>query len=215
MTAVYAIPAARPGYTGYFISTPPSSYHSPSWMSYPPEPEDVPPQWAESVRTQLSHAPLSRVQFCFANWVASQAPSVTVHAPWIQVNLVDCNQWKQNWSVTCASVHCSEFRGHSVRSCDLPLGARLVFLDCPSYPCLCVPAFTRCLFAEPVSFRNHLLNWIYRWRWVETTNSRGRWAHFFKWTLLFLSFFPRSRAGLCAIQNQTANILKIPGFELR
>ncbi|XP_051513272.1 UPF0606 protein KIAA1549L-like [Myxocyprinus asiaticus] len=49
MTAVYAIPATRPGYTGYFISTPPSSYHSPSWMSYPPEPEDVPPQWAESV----------------------------------------------------------------------------------------------------------------------------------------------------------------------
>ncbi|XP_050991196.1 LOW QUALITY PROTEIN: UPF0606 protein KIAA1549L [Labeo rohita] len=49
MTAVYAIPAARPGYTGYFISTPPSSYHSPSWMSYPPEPEDVPPQWAESM----------------------------------------------------------------------------------------------------------------------------------------------------------------------
>ncbi|XP_056622742.1 UPF0606 protein KIAA1549L isoform X3 [Triplophysa dalaica] len=49
MTAVYAIPASRPGYTGYFISTPPSSYHSPSWMSYPPEPEDVPPQWAESM----------------------------------------------------------------------------------------------------------------------------------------------------------------------
>ncbi|XP_051580687.1 UPF0606 protein KIAA1549L-like [Myxocyprinus asiaticus] len=49
MTAVYAIPATCPGYTGFFISTPPSSYHSPSWMSYPPEPEDVPPQWAESV----------------------------------------------------------------------------------------------------------------------------------------------------------------------
>ncbi|XP_016113299.1 UPF0606 protein KIAA1549L-like [Sinocyclocheilus grahami] len=49
MTAVYAIPASRPGYTGYFISTPPSSYHSPSWMSYPPEPEDVPPQWTESM----------------------------------------------------------------------------------------------------------------------------------------------------------------------
>ncbi|XP_056123865.1 UPF0606 protein KIAA1549L [Rhinichthys klamathensis goyatoka] len=49
MTAVYAIPATRPGCTGYFISTPPSSYHSPSWMSYPPEPEDVPPQWAESM----------------------------------------------------------------------------------------------------------------------------------------------------------------------
>ncbi|XP_037395963.1 UPF0606 protein KIAA1549L isoform X2 [Pygocentrus nattereri] len=49
ITAVYAIPASRPGYTGYFISTPPSSYHSPSWMSYPPEPEDVPSQWADSV----------------------------------------------------------------------------------------------------------------------------------------------------------------------
>ncbi|XP_028812352.1 UPF0606 protein KIAA1549L isoform X2 [Denticeps clupeoides] len=49
ITAVYAIPASRPAYTGYFLSTPPSSYHSPSWMSYPPEPEDVPPQWADSV----------------------------------------------------------------------------------------------------------------------------------------------------------------------
>ncbi|XP_067275787.1 UPF0606 protein KIAA1549L isoform X2 [Pseudorasbora parva] len=53
MTAVYAIPATRPGCTGYFISTPPSSYHSPSWMSYPPEPEDVPPQWAESNQCHL------------------------------------------------------------------------------------------------------------------------------------------------------------------
>ncbi|KAM6980605.1 UPF0606 protein KIAA1549L [Aplochiton taeniatus] len=49
ITAVYAIPATRPGYSEYFVSTPPSSYHSPSWMSYPPEPEDVPPQWADSV----------------------------------------------------------------------------------------------------------------------------------------------------------------------
>ncbi|XP_026087043.1 UPF0606 protein KIAA1549L-like [Carassius auratus] len=49
MTAVYAIPASCPGYKGFFISTPPSSYHSPSWMSYPPEPEDVPPQWTESM----------------------------------------------------------------------------------------------------------------------------------------------------------------------
>lgn len=124
--------------------------------------------------------------------------------------LMDCNQGKQNWSVTCASI----FWGYSVRSCDLPLGARLVFLDCPSYPCLCVPAFTQCLFAEPVSFRNHLLNWIYHWRWVETTNSQGRWAHFFKWTLFFF-FFPLSQAGLCAMQNQIANTFKIPGFELR
>ncbi|KAJ8272309.1 hypothetical protein COCON_G00111680 [Conger conger] len=49
MTAVYAIPASRGGYSGYFVPTPPSSYRSPSWMSYPPEPEDVPHQWADSV----------------------------------------------------------------------------------------------------------------------------------------------------------------------
>ncbi|XP_029624030.1 UPF0606 protein KIAA1549L isoform X1 [Salmo trutta] len=49
ITSVYAIPASRSGYSEYFASTPPSSYHSPSWMSYPPEPEDVPPQWADSV----------------------------------------------------------------------------------------------------------------------------------------------------------------------
>ncbi|KAF1392952.1 hypothetical protein PFLUV_G00033370 [Perca fluviatilis] len=49
ITAVYAIPATRPGYSEYFVSTPTTSYHSPSWMSYPPEPEDVPPQWADSV----------------------------------------------------------------------------------------------------------------------------------------------------------------------
>ncbi|CAL8353315.1 unnamed protein product [Merluccius merluccius] len=49
ITAVYAIPASRPGYSEYMASTTPTSYHSPSWMSYPPEPEDVPPQWAESV----------------------------------------------------------------------------------------------------------------------------------------------------------------------
>uniref|UniRef100_UPI0037E92C4E UPF0606 protein KIAA1549L n=1 Tax=Semicossyphus pulcher TaxID=241346 RepID=UPI0037E92C4E len=49
ITAVYAIPASRTGYSEYFVSTPPTSYHSPSWMSYPPEPEDVPPQWADSL----------------------------------------------------------------------------------------------------------------------------------------------------------------------
>ncbi|XP_034437251.1 UPF0606 protein KIAA1549L [Hippoglossus hippoglossus] len=49
ITAVYAIPASRSAYSEYFLSTPPTSYHSPSWMSYPPEPEDVPPQWADSV----------------------------------------------------------------------------------------------------------------------------------------------------------------------
>uniref|UniRef100_A0A1A7WG66 KIAA1549 n=1 Tax=Iconisemion striatum TaxID=60296 RepID=A0A1A7WG66_9TELE len=41
--------ATRTGYSEYFVSTSPTSYHSPSWMSYPPEPEDVPPQWADSV----------------------------------------------------------------------------------------------------------------------------------------------------------------------
>ncbi|KAM7015631.1 UPF0606 protein KIAA1549L-like isoform 2-T2 [Tautogolabrus adspersus] len=49
ITAVYAIPASRPSYSEYFVSNPPTSYHSPSWMSYPPEPEDVPPQWADSL----------------------------------------------------------------------------------------------------------------------------------------------------------------------
>jgi len=53
ITAVYAIPATRPGYSEYFVSTPATSYHSPSWMSYPPEPEDVPPQWADSVRKTI------------------------------------------------------------------------------------------------------------------------------------------------------------------
>ncbi|XP_055769946.1 UPF0606 protein KIAA1549L isoform X2 [Salvelinus fontinalis] len=53
ITAVYAIPASRSGYSEYFASTPPSSYHSPSWMSYPPEPEDVPPQWADSNQCHL------------------------------------------------------------------------------------------------------------------------------------------------------------------
>ncbi|MBN3305346.1 K154L protein, partial [Amia calva] len=46
--AVYAIPANRPGYTGYFIPTPPAPYRSQTWMPYPPE-GDVPNQWAESV----------------------------------------------------------------------------------------------------------------------------------------------------------------------
>ncbi|KAG7521771.1 hypothetical protein JOB18_006439 [Solea senegalensis] len=45
ITAVYAISANRPGYSDYFVMSPPSSYRSPSWMSYPPEPEDLPRQW--------------------------------------------------------------------------------------------------------------------------------------------------------------------------
>ncbi|KAJ8413003.1 hypothetical protein AAFF_G00105850 [Aldrovandia affinis] len=49
ITAVYAIPGNRAGYSGYFVPTPPSSYRSPSWMSYPPEPEELPQQWADSV----------------------------------------------------------------------------------------------------------------------------------------------------------------------
>uniref|UniRef100_A0A673UVP4 KIAA1549 like n=1 Tax=Suricata suricatta TaxID=37032 RepID=A0A673UVP4_SURSU len=47
--AVFAIPAAnRPGLTGYFIPTPPSSYRSQAWMSYAGESE-LPSQWADSV----------------------------------------------------------------------------------------------------------------------------------------------------------------------
>ncbi|CAH6788168.1 D430041D05Rik [Phodopus roborovskii] len=47
--AVFAIPAAnRPGFTGYFIPTPPSSYRSQAWMSYAGE-NELPSQWADSV----------------------------------------------------------------------------------------------------------------------------------------------------------------------
>ncbi|KAK1161728.1 UPF0606 protein KIAA1549L-like isoform X4 [Acipenser oxyrinchus oxyrinchus] len=46
--AVYAIPANRPGYSGYFIPTPPTPYRSQTWMPYPAE-GNVPSQWAEAV----------------------------------------------------------------------------------------------------------------------------------------------------------------------
>ncbi|XP_060032607.1 UPF0606 protein KIAA1549L homolog isoform X2 [Erinaceus europaeus] len=47
--AVFAIPAAnRPGFTGYFIPTPPSSYRNQAWMSYAGE-NELPSQWADSV----------------------------------------------------------------------------------------------------------------------------------------------------------------------
>lgn len=47
--AVFAIPAAnRPGFSGYFIPTPPSSYRSQAWMSYAGE-NELPGQWADSV----------------------------------------------------------------------------------------------------------------------------------------------------------------------
>ncbi|XP_063052111.1 UPF0606 protein KIAA1549L [Engraulis encrasicolus] len=52
MTAVYAISANRPGYSDYFVVPPSSSYRSPSWMSYPPEPEDLPHQWNDTVKNQ-------------------------------------------------------------------------------------------------------------------------------------------------------------------
>ena len=45
---MYAISANRPGYSDYFVMSPPSSYRSPSWMSYPPEPEDLPRQWNDT-----------------------------------------------------------------------------------------------------------------------------------------------------------------------
>lgn len=51
--AVFAIPAAnRPGFTGYFIPTPPSSYRNQAWMSYAGE-NELPSQWADSVRPLL------------------------------------------------------------------------------------------------------------------------------------------------------------------
>ncbi|XP_030644388.1 UPF0606 protein KIAA1549L [Chanos chanos] len=53
MTAVYAISANRPGYSDYFVLSPPSSYRSPSWMSYPPEPEDLPHQWTDTNQCHL------------------------------------------------------------------------------------------------------------------------------------------------------------------
>ncbi|XP_053162213.1 UPF0606 protein KIAA1549L homolog isoform X2 [Hemicordylus capensis] len=47
--AVFAIPAAhRPGFTGYFIPTPPTAYRNQAWMSYAGE-NDLPGQWADSV----------------------------------------------------------------------------------------------------------------------------------------------------------------------
>nr|XP_029490635.1 UPF0606 protein KIAA1549L-like isoform X3 [Oncorhynchus nerka] len=55
MTGVYAISANRPGYSDYFVMPPPASYGSPSWMSYPPEPEDIPHQWNDTVNTNPCH----------------------------------------------------------------------------------------------------------------------------------------------------------------
>lgn len=59
MTAVYAISANRPGYSDYFVLSPPSSYRSPSWMSYPPEPDDLPRQWGDTVNLFYSWASLT------------------------------------------------------------------------------------------------------------------------------------------------------------
>ncbi|XP_075783934.1 UPF0606 protein KIAA1549L homolog isoform X2 [Pelodiscus sinensis] len=47
--AVFAIPAAsRPGFTGYFIPTPPTAYRSQAWMPYAGD-NELPGQWADSV----------------------------------------------------------------------------------------------------------------------------------------------------------------------
>ncbi|XP_062350456.1 UPF0606 protein KIAA1549L homolog [Cinclus cinclus] len=46
--AVFAIPANRPGFTGYFIPTPPTAYRNQAWMPYAGE-NELPGQWAESV----------------------------------------------------------------------------------------------------------------------------------------------------------------------
>ncbi|KAL9850085.1 UPF0606 protein KIAA1549L homolog isoform 1-T1 [Geothlypis trichas] len=46
--AVFAIPANRPGFTGYFIPTPPTAYRNQAWMPYAGE-NELPGQWADSV----------------------------------------------------------------------------------------------------------------------------------------------------------------------
>ncbi|XP_071415137.1 UPF0606 protein KIAA1549L homolog isoform X3 [Pithys albifrons albifrons] len=47
--AVFAIPAAnRPGFTGYFIPTPPTAYRNQAWVPYAGE-NELPGQWADSV----------------------------------------------------------------------------------------------------------------------------------------------------------------------
>ncbi|XP_061466504.1 UPF0606 protein KIAA1549L homolog isoform X9 [Rhineura floridana] len=47
--AVFAIPAAnRPGFTGYFIPTPPTAYRNQAWMSCAGE-NELPGQWTDSV----------------------------------------------------------------------------------------------------------------------------------------------------------------------
>lgn len=51
ITAVYAISANRPGYSDYFVM---SSYRSPSWMSYPPEQDDLPRQWNDTPVRHMS-----------------------------------------------------------------------------------------------------------------------------------------------------------------
>ena len=75
MTAVYAISANRPGYTDYFVVPPSSSYRSPSWMSYPPEPEDLPHQWNDTVKVCL---PFS---ISPDNWSLSIAPTYFSPSP--------------------------------------------------------------------------------------------------------------------------------------
>ncbi|KAH1171638.1 hypothetical protein KIL84_007256 [Mauremys mutica] len=47
--AVFAIPATnRPGFTGYFIPTPPTAYRNQAWMPYAGD-NELPGQWADSV----------------------------------------------------------------------------------------------------------------------------------------------------------------------
>ncbi|XP_069479682.1 UPF0606 protein KIAA1549L homolog isoform X2 [Ambystoma mexicanum] len=46
--AVFAIPANRSGFTGYFVPRPPASYRNQAWVSYTGESE-LPGQWADSV----------------------------------------------------------------------------------------------------------------------------------------------------------------------
>ncbi|XP_072193024.1 UPF0606 protein KIAA1549L homolog isoform X7 [Excalfactoria chinensis] len=60
--AVFAIPAAnRPGFTGYFIPTPPTAYRNQAWMPYAGE-NELPGQWADSrcyIKYINCHSPCS------------------------------------------------------------------------------------------------------------------------------------------------------------
>uniref|UniRef100_A0A8C0FX87 KIAA1549 like n=1 Tax=Bubo bubo TaxID=30461 RepID=A0A8C0FX87_BUBBB len=83
--AVFAIPAAnRPGFTGYFIPTPPTAYRNQAWMPYAGE-NELPGQWADSVplpgyieaypRSRYQHSSPSRLPRQYSQQ-ASMHPSL-------------------------------------------------------------------------------------------------------------------------------------------